>query len=123
MRVGIPTENQGRRESCGHHAVWRGGVQRSRHDVIIQQGAGRGSAIPDDAYRTAGAAIVPDAAGVWQQADLVLKVKEPLEPEFAMMRAGQVLFTYLHLAASTSLTERLRDTGVVAIGYETGAAR
>ena len=119
MRVGIPTEIK---EDENRVAITPSGVAAFSvhgHDVIIQQGAGRGSAIPDDAYRTAGAAIVPDAAGVWQQADLVLKVKEPLEPEFAMMRAGQVLFTYLHLAASTSLTERLRDTGVVAIGYET----
>lgn len=93
--------------------------QAAGHQVLVEAGAGRGSAIPDSAYQRAGATVVPNAAAVWEHADLVLKVKEPLAGEFACMRPGQVLFTYLHLAASRSLTDALLDRKVVAIAYET----
>ena len=119
MRVGIPTELK---EDESRVAITPSGVVAFTghgHEVVIQEGAGRGSAIADEAYRSAGAAIASDIAQVWGEADLVLKVKEPLEPEVAMMRSGQVLFTYLHLAASKALTEQLLDRNVVGIGYET----
>ena len=89
------------------------------HDVVVQTGAGLGSAVPDGAYERAGATVVSNAAAVWEHADLVLKVKEPMDAEFEFMRPGQVLFTYLHLAASLPLTAQLLERRVVAIAYET----
>ena len=119
MRIGVPTEIK---PDENRVAITPAGVAAFRgrgHEVLVQAGAGRGSAIPDAAYAGAGAAIVEDAADVWDRAELVLKVKEPLEPEFDAMRPGQVLFTYLHLAASKALTERLLERRVVGIAYET----
>ena len=89
------------------------------HEVVIEAGAGTGSAIPDETYQAAGATVVDGPDAVWQRAELVLKVKEPLDPEFDRMRPGQVLFTYLHLAASRALTTRLLERRVIGIGYET----
>ena len=89
------------------------------HEVVIEAGAGVGSAIPDETYRAAGAAVVDGPDAIWERADLVIKVKEPLDPEFDRMRPGQVLFTYLHLAASRELTIQLLERRVVGIGYET----
>ena len=119
MRIGVPTEIK---PDESRVAITPAGVAAFRghgHEVLVQAGAGRGSAIPDAAYAGAGAAIVEDAAEVWDRAELVLKVKEPLGPEFDAMRPGQVLFTYLHLAASRALTERLLERRVVGIAYET----
>ena len=98
MRVGIPTEVK---QDENRVAITPSGVAAFAshgHEVIIQAGAGAGSAIPDSAYQRAGASIAPDAAGVWERGELILKVKEPLEGELALMRTGQVVFTYLHLA-------------------------
>ena len=89
------------------------------HQVLVESGAGRGSGFDDAAYRSAGAEIVRDAATVWGEADLVLKVKEPLEEEFGHFRPGLILFTYLHLAAAPALAKALLDHGVIAFGYET----
>ena len=119
MLVGIPAEVK---EDENRVAITPAGVAAfvaHDHDVVIQAGAGAGSAIPDDAYRKAGATVVEEAAEVWERAALVLKVKEPAEEEIAQMTRGQVLFTYLHLAASKPLTTGLLERGVVGIGYET----
>ena len=119
MRVGIPTEIKADEHRV---AITPSGVAAfvaRGHEVVIEAGAGMGSAIPDETYRAAGAAIIDGAAAVWERADLVLKVKEPLDPEFDRMRPGQVLFTYLHLAASRDLATRLLERRVVGIGYET----
>ena len=119
MRIGVPTEIK---PDENRVAITPAGVAAFRgrgHDVVVQAGAGGGSAIPDAAYARAGAAVVEGAAEVWDRAELVLKVKEPLDPEFDAMRPGQILFTYLHLAASKTLTERLLDRRVVGIAYET----
>ncbi|MCY4506666.1 MAG: alanine dehydrogenase, partial [Acidobacteria bacterium] len=119
MRIGVPTEIK---PDESRVAITPAGVAAFRghgHEVLVQAGAGWGSAIPDAAYARAGAAIVDDVADVWDRAELVLKVKEPLDPEFALMRPGQVLFTYLHLAASKALTERLLERRVGGIAYET----
>jgi len=89
------------------------------HEVIVQAGAGSGSSITDDAYRAAGAAIVPDAESAWGAAELLLKVKEPVPEEFPLFRDGLVLFAYLHLAAEADLTRELVSAGVTAIAYET----
>ena len=119
MRVGVPTEIKTDEHRVAITPAGVAAFVARGHEVAIESGAGVGSAIPDDAYRAAGAAIVDGADAVWARADLVLKVKEPLEPEFERMRPGQVLFTYLHLAASERLTASLLERRVVGIGYET----
>ncbi|MCY3933921.1 MAG: alanine dehydrogenase [Acidobacteria bacterium] len=119
MRVGVPTEIKPDEHRVAITPAGVAAFAARGHEVAIESGAGVGSAIPDDAYREAGAAIVDGPDAVWNRADLVLKVKEPLEPEFERMRPGQVLFTYLHLAASERLTASLLERRVVGIGYET----
>jgi len=89
------------------------------HTVLIQEGAAEGSALPEDRYKKAGAQFVSTAEDVWREADLVLKVKEPQPEEYDLMREGQILFTYLHLAASRELTEELLRRKVSAVAYET----
>ena len=88
------------------------------HDVIVENGAGAGSAFSDAAYEAAGARIAPVDA-VWGEADLLLKVKEPIEPEYSRLREGLVLFTYLHIAADEALTRALLESGITAVAYET----
>jgi alanine dehydrogenase len=94
-------------------------LTRAGHRVLVQAGAGHGSGIEDDAYKAHGATILADAAEVWKSADLIVKVKEPLPQEWPMMRAGQIVFTYFHFAASESLTRAVMDSGITAIAYET----
>jgi len=89
------------------------------HQLLIESGAGAGIGISDDAYRAAGAGVLPDAKSVFDVAELVVKVKEPQLPECAMLRRGQVLFTYLHLAADAAQAQALVKSGVTAIAYET----
>jgi alanine dehydrogenase len=88
------------------------------HDVIVETGAGDGSSFSDAAYEAAGARIAPVDA-VWREADLLLKVKEPIEPEYGRLREGLVLFTYLHIAADEALTRALLESGITAVAYET----
>ncbi|ORB33102.1 alanine dehydrogenase, partial [Mycolicibacterium porcinum] len=92
---------------------------RRGHDVIIQAGAGEGSAITDNDFKAAGAEIVATADQVWADAELLLKVKEPIAAEYSRMRKGQTLFTYLHLAASKECTDALLASGTTSIAYET----
>lgn len=119
VKVGVPAEVKNNEfrvaitPSGVHELTGRG------HDVLIQEGAGLGSSITDDDYRAAGASIAPTADEVWGSADLLLKVKEPIESEYRQFRDGLVLFTYLHLAAEAALTARLVESGVTAIAYET----
>ncbi len=89
------------------------------HQVLVQRGAGEGSRYLDDDYLEAGAEVVIGAAEVWRRADMVVKVKEPLAPEFEHLRAGQIVFTYLHLAAAPTVARALIDSGCVAIAFET----
>ena len=88
------------------------------HDVIVETGAGGGSSFTDAAYQAAGARIA-SVEDVWADADLLLKVKEPIEPEYGRLREGLVLFTYLHIAADEPLTRALIDSGITAVAYET----
>ena len=92
---------------------------RAGSSVAVETGAGHFAGHADDDYRSAGADIIADAAGGFSQAELVIKVKEPLPPEYGLLRPGQLLFTYLHLASSRSLTEALLRSGVSALAYET----
>ncbi|MBG0567609.1 alanine dehydrogenase [Actinoplanes aureus] len=119
MKVGIPSEVKNNEFRV---AITPAGVfefARAGHQVYVQAGAGMGSSITDADYRAAGAEILPDADAVWGTGDLILKVKEPVAPEYHRMRPGQVLFTYLHLAASKECTDALIDRKVTGIAYET----
>jgi len=87
--------------------------------VLVQAGAGHGSGIPDDRYASSGAEIVPDAASIWDQADMIVKVKEPLTDEWPLMRDGQTVFTYFHFAADERLTRAVMASGITAVAYET----
>lgn len=119
MRVGVPREVK---DNEYRVALTPSGVHelvRHGHQVLVESGAGLGSAIPDGDYAAAGAVVLGAAADVWTQAELVLKVKEPVEGEYDHLREDLVLFTYLHLAASRTLTEELRRRRVTAIAYET----
>lgn len=92
---------------------------RAGHKVVIEKGAGLGSAITDDQYIAAGASIETDVEKIWRESEMILKVKEPIEAEYPRLRAGQILFTYLHLAASKPCTDALIASGTTAIAYET----
>lgn len=92
---------------------------RAGHTVVVEKGAGLGSAITDEQYIAAGATIEADIEKIWREADMILKVKEPIEAEYPRLRAGQILFTYLHLAASKACTDALIASGTTAIAYET----
>ncbi|MFM7462999.1 MAG: alanine dehydrogenase [Actinomycetota bacterium] len=119
MLVGVPREIKNHEYRV---AITPAGVREfinHGHKVIVETGAGNGSAIPDDAYKSAGAEIVVTAAEVWSRAEMILKVKEPIAQEYPLMRQGQVLFTYLHLAASKDCTDALIKSGITAIAYET----
>ena len=92
---------------------------RAGHKVVVEKGAGLGSAITDEQYIAAGATIESDVEKIWREAEMILKVKEPIEAEYPRLRAGQILFTYLHLAASKPCTDALIASGTTAIAYET----
>lgn len=122
MIIGVPKEVKIGEHRVGLVPAGAQALVDAGHRVLVQSGAGEGSGIPDEAYRAAGAGIVPDAALAWGGAELVVKVKEPTAAEFDLLRPGLVLFTYLHLAAARELTRALLDREVVAIAYETVAA-
>jgi alanine dehydrogenase len=119
MLVGVPREIKQDEYRVAMLPVGVEELTRAGHRVLVERGAGLGSGIPDDEYRENGAEIVEKAADVFAQADLVVKVKEPQPQEYALLRRGQVLFTYLHFAASESLTRSVLETGVTAAAYET----
>jgi alanine dehydrogenase len=119
MKVAVPAEIKNNEYRV---AITPAGVHElvtHGHEVVVQSGAGEGSSIPDAAYVAAGASISTDAASTWRQAEMVLKVKEPIESEYGYFRDDLVLFTYLHLAAEAELTRALIDSGITAIAYET----
>jgi alanine dehydrogenase len=118
MKIGVakeikPDEYRVALTPAGAHELARRG-----HEVSIETGAGDGSSFPDSAYEGVGARIVP-VDEVWAESDLLLKVKEPIAPEYARLREGLILFTYLHIAADEPLTRALADSGVAAVAYET----
>jgi len=117
--VGIPTEVKTHEYRVAATPEGVRELTHAGHDVVVQSGAGVGSAITDDDFVAAGAKILPDAGAVFAVAELIVKVKEPQPGEFERFRADHVLFTYLHLAADTTLTAFLVDRGVRAIAYET----
>jgi alanine dehydrogenase len=119
MRVGIPTEIKNHEDRV---AITPAGVHElvhAGHEVFIQAGAGVGSGFSDAQYEGQGAKVLATADEVWAKGDLLLKVKEPLQSEFKQLRADQVLFTYLHLAADKACTDALLSAGTTGIAYET----
>lgn len=119
MIIGVPKEIKqqefrvGLSPSAAYQLIRRG------HRVLVETAAGAGAGFPDQDYQRAGAELIKEHAAVFHEAELVVKVKEPLPPEFPLLRKGQLLFTYLHLAASRPLTEALLQSGVTALAYET----
>ena len=118
MRIGVakeikPQEYRVALTPAGARELVQGG-----HDVVVEEGAGVGSAFPDEVYVRAGASIA-SVDDVWDRSDVLLKVKEPIAPEYPRLRAGLTLFTYLHIAADEPLTRALVDSGITAIAYET----
>jgi alanine dehydrogenase len=119
MIIGVPKEikEQEQRVALVPSAVEQ--LKRRGHSVLVETNAGDGSGYPDNEYARAGAEIVDLAKDVFARAEMIVKVKEPLKVEFSLLRKGQILFTYLHLAASKPLTEALLESGVTSIAYET----
>lgn len=119
MKIGCPKEIKVHEYRVGLVPAGVRELMTAGHQVLIESGAGAGIGISDDAFRAAGAGVLPDAKSVFDAAELVVKVKEPQLPECAMLRRGQVLFTYLHLAADAAQAQALVKSGVTAIAYET----
>jgi alanine dehydrogenase len=117
--VGVPNEIKVHESRVALIPVGVEELKRAGHRVLIQAGAGLGSGIDDARYAELGAEIVPTAADVWKNADLIVKVKEPLPVEWPLMRPGQIVFTYFHFAADENLTRAVMASGVTAIAYET----
>ena len=118
MRIGVAKEIKPDEHRVALTPAGARELAQKGHDVVVEQGAGEGSALPDAAYEAVGARIV-SVDDVWGSCDLVLKVKEPLAAEFDRLREGLILFTYLHLAADEALTRALLDSGAICIAYET----
>jgi len=119
VRVGVPSEVKPDEYRVALTPVGARELAEHGHEILVEQGAGVGSAISDSDYLAQGARIVPAAEDVWGEADLVLKVKEPLPEEVPLLRSSTTLFTFLHLAPAPELTRGLRDSGAVCIAYET----
>ena len=119
MIIGVPKEVKDHETRVGLVPSGATALREAGHDVLVETHAGEGSTISDEEFVHAGAAIAPSATEVWAKADLVVKVKEPQPGEYPFLRQGLVLFTYLHLAPLPELTDRLLQSGVTGIAYET----
>src|SRR5437899_3396252 len=117
--VGVPKEVKTDEYRVAMIPVGAEELTRAGHKVLIEAGAGMGSGISDEQYADNGAEIVKSAEAIWKQADLIVKVKEPLREEWPRMRAGQIVFTYFHFAADEELTRAVMDSGITAVAYET----
>jgi alanine dehydrogenase len=119
MTIGVPKEIKAFENRV---AMRPAGVEllcRDGHEVQVESGAGNGSGFSDEEYARVGAKIINDAAAIWDSSEMIVKVKEPLKQEFPLMGRGQIIFTYFHFAADRELTEAVRDSGAIAIAYET----
>lgn len=119
MRIGVPREIKNSENRVGLGAAGVHELTARGHEVVVEKGAGLGARVADDDYRAAGARILDTADEVWEQAEMIIKVKEPLPAEHGRLRTGQIVFTYLHLAADQQLTEALLSSGTTSIAYET----
>jgi alanine dehydrogenase len=119
MRIGIPKEIKNNENRVAITPAGVVALVEAGHEVYIEKNAGLGSSFSNEAYIAAGAIITEEASDVWTTAQMVLKVKEPIASEYQYFRKDLILFTYLHLAAEPSLTQALKDSGILAIAYET----
>lgn len=119
MKIGVPKEIKPQENRVGLIPSGVYQLTKRGHEVLVQQGAGIGSGYTDEDYQAAGAKMMSGGGAIFQAAELIVKVKEPLAGEYSQLRKGQILFTYLHLAADRKLTEGLLSSGVTAIAYET----
>ena len=119
MRIGIPKEVKIRESRVALIPPAVSELVRQGHQVLIQSGAGVASGYPDEEYRRVGVQFAPDATALYERAQLVLKVKEPIAREFSLLRKDHILFSYLHLAANPTLAQALKEKGLTAVGFET----
>jgi alanine dehydrogenase len=119
MKIGVPKEIKTNENRVALVPAGAEALVASGHTVMIEKGAGEGSGFPDSAYTSSGAKIGPDADAVWREADMIMKVKEPIKPEWPRMKKGQLVFTYFHFAADKELTLAHVKSGAVCVAYET----
>ena len=119
MKIGVPKEIKTNENRIALVPAGAEALVAAGHSVFIERGAGEGSGFSDELYTRVGAAIAPDADAVWREAEMILKVKEPIAPEWPRIRKGQVLFTYFHFAADEALTRAHLKSGATCIAYET----
>ncbi|MFQ5551184.1 MAG: alanine dehydrogenase [Gemmatimonadales bacterium] len=119
MKIGVPKEIKANESRVALVPAGAEVLVSDGHDVIVETGAGLGSGFADEAFGAVGATIESDVGRLWLESDMILKVKEPIEPEWPQLRSGQVVFTYFHFAASEALTRAHMDSGCIAIAYET----
>jgi alanine dehydrogenase len=119
MIIGVPKEIKTNENRIALVPAGSEALVRAGHTVLIERSAGEGSGFTDAAYESTGATLVDTADEVWERAEMIMKVKEPIEPEWPRMRKGQVLFTYFHFAAAEGLTRAVIDSGAIANAYET----
>src|SRR5215472_14046821 len=119
MKIGVPKEIKTNENRIALVPAGAEALVGAGHSLLIEAGAGIGSGFPDDAFVAAGAKIAPDAATVWRETDMIMKVKEPIEREWLHMRRGQLIFTYFHFAADEKLTRAHLSSGATCVAYET----
>ena len=119
MKIGIPKEIKNNENRVGMTPAGVAEFVRHGHDVVVQHTAGEGSGFPDEAYLKAGATVLPTIEDVYAQAEMIVKVKEPIEPEYPQVRPGQLLFTYFHFACDRPLTDAMLACRAVCLAYET----
>ena len=119
MKVGIPKEIKNNENRVGMTPAGVAELTRRGHEVSVQHTAGEGSGFKDEDYVKAGARILPEIADVYRECDMIVKVKEPIEPEYKLVRKGQLIFTYFHFACEKELTDAMLASGAVCLAYET----
>jgi alanine dehydrogenase len=119
MKIGVPKEIKTNENRIALVPAGAEALIGAGHEVMVETGGGLGSGFPDDAYTSVGARIAPDAATVWRENDMIMKVKEPIEREWPNMRKGQLIFTYFHFAADEKLTRAHMKSAAVCVAYET----
>ncbi|HEX6940144.1 MAG TPA: alanine dehydrogenase [Longimicrobiales bacterium] len=119
MIIGVPKEIKANENRVALVPAGSDALVNAGHTVLIERGAGVGSGFEDEAYERTGATIVDGAEEIWSRADMIVKVKEPIEPEWPRMRSGQIIFTFFHFAASEALTRAVMESGATAVAYET----
>ena len=119
MIIGCPKEIKPQEKRVGLTPAGAEALVKAGHTVYIEQSAGLGSGFPDEEYVAVGAKILPTAKDVYERSDMIIKIKEPLEPEYDLLRENQIVFTYLHLAPDPKQTQALLKKKVIGIAYET----